>query len=98
MLAVGDEMNHVENIKSDAPIKISAPTIARSFSRTKPRDSQEYNTQSGLQVCGQSTSLKYLLPIHTLEVPLSRYVFTNRPKDDNPKHVFRVAIKNPYIC
>ena len=50
MLAVGDEMNHVENIKSDAPMNISAPIIARSFSRTKPRDSHEYNTMTGLQV------------------------------------------------
>ena len=53
MLAVGDEMNHVENIKSDAPMNISAPIIARSFSRTKPRDSHEYNTMTGLQVCGE---------------------------------------------
>ena len=44
MPAVGEAMNHVENIKSDAAIKIRAPMIARSFSRTKPRDSQEYNT------------------------------------------------------
>ena len=50
MLAVGEAMNHVENIKSDAKMKISAPMIARSFSRTKPRDSHEYNTQKGLQV------------------------------------------------
>ena len=49
MLAVGEAMNHVENIKSDAPIKMRAPMIARSFSRTKPRDSQEYKTKMGFQ-------------------------------------------------
>ena len=53
MLAVGETINHVENIKSDAQMKISAPIIARSFSRTKPRDSQEYNTKMGLQSCGR---------------------------------------------
>ena len=50
MLAVGEAMNHVENIKSDAQMKISAPMIARSFSRTKPRDSHEYNTKKGLKI------------------------------------------------
>ena len=50
MLAVGEAMNHVENINSDATMNIRAPIIARSFSRTKPRDNQEYSTQMGFQV------------------------------------------------
>ena len=52
MLAVGEAMNHVENIKSDAAIKIRAPMIARSFSRTKPRDSQEYKTKWAFNLLG----------------------------------------------
>ena len=93
MLAVGEAMNHVENIKSDAPIKMRAPMIARSFSRTKPRDSQEYKTKMGFQFEYFRSNAPYIL----LVIP-PYYQFESQPSDDKPRHVFRVAIKNPYIC